>query len=195
MKFIESAKKLKKLYGISIALSVFWLLFLILFSVFSSLAAASTIYDSVSTAQDYLGASSAFVIIFVISLLANIVVLIICLVKSLTLENKNDTNVLISSDFTTLKVISILSIFFGGLLLSIISYFVVKGLIDRANNGPVTNVTGSTTTNNVTGNNPNNNSNGNSEDKVSKVTQAADLYKQGLITEEEYKKIKEETLG
>lgn len=195
MKFIESAKKLKKLYGISIALSVFWLLFLILFSVFSSLAAASTIYDSVSTAQDYLDASSAFVIIFVISLLANIVVLIICLVKSLTLENKNDTNVLISSDFTTLKVISILSIFFGGLLLSIISYFVVKGLIDRANNGPVTNVTGSTTTNNVTGNNPNNNSNGNSEDKVSKVTQAADLYKQGLITEEEYKKIKEETLG
>lgn len=195
MKFIESAKKLKKLYGISIALSVFWLLFLILFSVFSSLATASTIYDSVSTAQDYLDASSAFVIIFVISLLANIVVLIICLVKSLTLENKNDTNVLISSDFTTLKVISILSIFFGGLLLSIISYFVVKGLIDRANNGPVTNVTGSTTTNNVTGNNPNNNSNGNSEDKVSKVTQAADLYKQGLITEEEYKKIKEETLG
>lgn len=194
MKFIESAKKLKKLYGISIALSVFWLLFLILFSVFSSLAAASTIYDGV-TAQDYLDASSAFVIIFVISLLANIVVLIICLVKSLTLENKNDTNVLISSDFTTLKVISILSIFFGGLLLSIISYFVVKGLIDRANNGPVTNVTGSTTTNNVTGNNPNNNSNGNSEDKVSKVTQAADLYKQGLITEEEYKKIKEETLG
>ena len=90
---------------------------------------------------------------------------------------------LISSDFTTLKVISILSIFFGGLLLSIISYFVVKGLIDRANNGPVTNVTGSTTTNNVTGNNPNNNSNGNSEDKVSKVTQAADLYKQGLITD------------
>ena len=68
-------------------------------------------------------------------------------------------------------------------------------MIDRANNGPVTNVTGSTTTNNVTGNNPNNNSNGNSEDKVSKVTQAADLYKQGLITEEEYKKIKEETLG
>lgn len=195
MKFIESAKKLKKLYGISIALSVFWLLFLILFSVFSSLAAASTIYDGVTTAQDYLDASSAFVIIFVISLLANIVVLIICLVKSLTLENKNDTNVLISSDFTTLKVISILSIFFGGLLLSIISYFVVKGLIDRANNGPVTNVTGSTTTNNVTGNNPNNNSNGNSEDKVSKVTQAADLYKQGLITEEEYKKIKEETLG
>ena len=195
MKFIESAKKLKKLYGISIALSVFWLLFLILFSVFSSLAAASTIYDGIDTAQDYLNASSAFVIIFVISLLANIVVLIICLVKSLTLENKNDTNVLISSDFTTLKVISILSIFFGGLLLSIISYFVVKGLIDRANNGPVTNVTGSTTTNNVTGNNPNNNSNGNSEDKVSKVTQAADLYKQGLITEEEYKKIKEETLG
>lgn len=194
MKFIESAKKLKKLYGISIALSVFWLLFLILFSVFSSLAAASTIYDGV-TAQDYLDASSAFVIIFVISLLANIVVLIICLVKSLTLENKNDTNVLISSDFTTLKVISILSIFFGGLLLSIISYFVVKGLIDRANNGPVTNITGSTTTNNVTGNNPNNNSNANSEDKVSKVTQAADLYKQGLITEEEYKKIKEETLG
>lgn len=194
MKFIESAKKLKKLYGISIALSVFWLLFLILFSVFSTLAAASTIYDGV-TAQDYLDASSAFVIIFVISLLANIVVLIICLVKSLTLENKNDTNVLISSDFTTLKVISILSIFFGGLLLSIISYFVVKGLIDRANNGPVTNVTGSTTTNNVAGNNPNNNSNGNSEDKVSKVTQAADLYKQGLITEEEYKKIKEETLG
>ena len=194
MKFIESAKKLKKLYGISIALSVFWLLFLILFSVFSSLAAASTIYDGV-TAQDYLDASSAFVIIFVISLLANIVVLIICLVKSLTLENKNDTSVLISSDFTTLKIISILSIFFGGLLLSIISYFVVKGLIDRANNGPVTNVTGSTTTNNVTGNNPNNNSNGNSEDKVSKVTQAADLYKQGLITEEEYKKIKEETLG
>lgn len=195
MKFIESAKKLKKLYGISIALSVFWLLFLILFSVFSSLAAASTIYDGIDAAQDYLGASNAFVIIFVISLLANIVVLIICLVKSLTLENKNDTNVLISSDFTTLKVISILSIFFGGLLLSIISYFVVKGLIDRANNGPVTNVTGSTTTNNVTGNNPNNNSNGNSEDKVSKVTQAADLYKQGLITEEEYKKIKEETLG
>lgn len=195
MKFIESAKKLKKLYGISIALSVFWLLFLILFSVFSTLAATSSIYDSVATAQDYLDASSAFVVIFVISLLANIVVLIICLVKSLTLENKNDTNVLISSDFTTLKVISILSIFFGGLLLSIISYFVVKGLIDRANNGPVTNVTGSTTTNNVTTNNPNNNSNGNSEDKVSKVTQAADLYKQGLITEEEYKKIKEETLG
>lgn len=195
MKFIESAKKLKKLYGISIALSVFWLLFLILFGVFSSIAASSAIYDDVTTLQDYLDASSAFVIIFVISLLANIVVLIICLVKSLTLENKNDTNVLISSDFTTLKVISILSIFFGGLLLSIISYFVVKGLIDRANNGPVTNVTGSTITNNVTGNNPNNNSNGNSEDKVSKVTQAADLYKQGLITEEEYKKIKEETLG
>ena len=195
MKFIESAKKLKRLYGISIALSVFWLLFLILFGVFSTLAAASTIYDGVTTAQDYLDASSAFVIIFVISLLANIVVLIICLVKSLTLENKNDTNVLISSDFTTLKIISILSIFFGGLLLSIISYFVVKGLIDRANNGPVTNVTGSTTTNNVKTNNPNNNSNGNSEDKVSKVTQAADLYKQGLITEEEYKKIKEETLG
>lgn len=195
MKFIESAKKLKKLYGISIALSVFWLLFLILFSVFSTIAAASAIYDDVTTLQGYQAAASAFVIIFVISLLANIVVLIICLVKSLTLENKNDTNVLISSDFTTLKVISILSIFFGGLLLSIISYFVVKGLIDRANNGPVTNVTGSTTTNNVTGNNPNNNSNGNSEDKVSKVTQAADLYKQGLITEEEYKKIKEETLG
>lgn len=195
MKFIENAKKLKKLYGISIALSVFWLLFLILFSVFSTIATTSSIYDGVTTAQDYLDASSAFVIIFVISLLANIVVLIICLVKSLTLENKNDTNVLISSDFTTLKIISILSIFFGGLLLSIISYFVVKGLIDRANNGPVTNVTGSTTTNNVTGNNPNNNSNGNSEDKVSKVTQAADLYKQGLITEEEYKKIKEETLG
>lgn len=195
MKFIESAKKLKKLYGISIALSVFWLLFLILFSVFSTIAAASAIYDDVTTLQGYQAAASAFVIIFVISLLANIVVLIICLVKSLTLENKNDTNVLISSDFTTLKVISILSIFFGGLLLSIISYFVVKGLIDRANNGPVTNVTGSTTTNNVTTNNPNNNSNGNSEDKVSKVTQAADLYKQGLITEEEYKKIKEETLG
>ena len=195
MKFIESAKKLKKLYGISIALSVFWLLFLILFGVFSTIAASSAIYDDVTTLQDYLDASNAFVIIFVILLLANIVVLIICLVKSLTLENKNDTNVLISSDFTTLKVISILSIFFGGLLLSIISYFVVKGLIDRANNGPVTNVTGSTTTNNVTGNNPNNNSNGNSEDKVSKVTQAADLYKQGLITEEEYKKIKEETLG
>ncbi len=195
MKFIESAKKLKKLYGISIALSVFWLLFLILFSVFSTIAAASAIYDDVTTLKGYQAAASAFVIIFVISLLANIVVLIICLVKSLTLENKNDTNVLISSDFTTLKVISILSIFFGGLLLSIISYFVVKGLIDRANNGPVTNVTGSTTTNNVTTNNPNNNSNGNSEDKVSKVTQAADLYKQGLITEEEYKKIKEETLG
>lgn len=198
MKFIETATKLKRLYLYSIAFSIIWLLFLILYAVFYTMQTTSTIYGG-SYSSDYqniASSASVFGIIFGITVIIELILIIVCIVKSITLENKNDTNVLVSSDFSTLKILAIISIFFGGFILNIIIYFVIKGLIEKAKNGTGTTIANDTIYPNNNGNDQNNSSTNkeNKEDKISKLSQAAELYKQGLITEEEYKKIKDETL-
>lgn len=199
MNFIENAEKLKKLLKISIVMCLLWVLFMILFFVFYSTALTSTIYNgfqSVQNVNNLTKVAYAFLFIFLIFLIIEFVLVIICLVKSITLENSNDTNVLVSSDFSTLKIVAILSIFFGGFVLNIVAYFLVKGLIEKAKKGPIVNTSQNygNNANIVNPNNKPNNDGNNNLDKFSKLSQAAELYKQGLITEEEFKKIKEETL-
>lgn len=208
-KFIHKVNNIKKTIILSFIFSIVFLAVIIFFAPITTLININNVTNSEINLQ---GLSTSSIVILGVSLICVLILFIIniiCALKCYKLENYADDNSPLSyEDFTPIKIISIVAIFFLGTIMHIILIVLLSNLVKKykagarnqaeisgrnysrqENERPIEN------RNHQEGNYKTKNDSGSiNSSNIDKISKAAQLYKDGLISKDEFERIKSDLI-